>query len=194
MNITIEYCVSWNYFPQASSLAAAIKKEFNVTAEYIKSGGGVFEVVKDGNLIFSKRSSGRFPNNEEVINGIKSTGWEPVFCRIYLNWLDHCLVLSVIRGFYVFPASKFKRCFCNFEPAWKCFFQNYDKFEYFEGIELLPFRGVIQLSWFLFLRHKICTMSVLDRHFIFSVCFLNEYFVICEHQYRIYLLVFTIFC
>jgi len=53
-------------------LAAAIQKEFGVTAEYIKSGGGLFEVVKDGRLIFSKKAAGRFPTHEEIIEKIRA--------------------------------------------------------------------------------------------------------------------------
>jgi len=36
----------------------------------IKSGGGVFEVVKDGKLIFSKKATGRFPENKEIFKKI----------------------------------------------------------------------------------------------------------------------------
>jgi len=38
-----------------------------VEIEYIKSSGGVFEVEKDGKLIYSKRQTGRFPESSEVI-------------------------------------------------------------------------------------------------------------------------------
>jgi len=51
-------------------LAAALKDRYGIKAEMIKSGGGVFEVVKDGKLIFSKKASGRFPNNQEVFDKI----------------------------------------------------------------------------------------------------------------------------
>jgi selenoprotein W-related protein len=34
--------------------------------ELIPSGGGVFEVSLDGDLIFSKKSEGRFPEYEEI--------------------------------------------------------------------------------------------------------------------------------
>jgi selenoprotein W-related protein len=37
----------------------------------IPSGGGKFEVVVDGNLIFSKLAEGRFPTNEEVLAKMK---------------------------------------------------------------------------------------------------------------------------
>lgn len=35
--------------------------------ELIPSAGGVFEVVGDGELIFSKKALGRFPEEDEVI-------------------------------------------------------------------------------------------------------------------------------
>ena len=72
MKITIEYCTSWNYYPQASSLAAAIKSELGHTSEYIKSGGGLFEVTANGKIIFSKKETGRFPSNDEVIKNLRS--------------------------------------------------------------------------------------------------------------------------
>ena len=52
-------------------MADEIKKNINdVTVEFIKGSGGVFEVVKDGDLIFSKRSEGRFPNPSEIITSL----------------------------------------------------------------------------------------------------------------------------
>jgi len=38
----------------------------------IASGGGVFEVTVDGDLLFSKRSSGRFPGDGEVVRLIRA--------------------------------------------------------------------------------------------------------------------------
>lgn len=71
MKISIEYCAQWHYDPQAVSLAAEIEKRFPVKVELIPSGGGVFEVRKDGQLIFSKKATGRFPTHEEVLAKIK---------------------------------------------------------------------------------------------------------------------------
>jgi len=34
--------------------------------EVVKSSGGVFEIVVDGDLRFSKKALGRFPTDEEV--------------------------------------------------------------------------------------------------------------------------------
>jgi selT/selW/selH-like putative selenoprotein len=44
----------------------------NIEAQLIKSGGGVFEVVADGKLIFSKKTEYRFPEHEEIIETLKS--------------------------------------------------------------------------------------------------------------------------
>jgi selT/selW/selH-like putative selenoprotein len=52
-------------------LAAAIEKELGIKAEYIKSGGGVFEVEADGQLIFSKKKEYRFPEDREIIEKLK---------------------------------------------------------------------------------------------------------------------------
>jgi len=48
-------------------LAAEIESTFGVNAELIVGKGGCFEVLADGNLVFSKNEAGRFPENSEVI-------------------------------------------------------------------------------------------------------------------------------
>jgi selenoprotein W-related protein len=51
----------------ASRLKAEIEKKYQqALVELIESSGGVFEVTKDATLIFSKRSEGRFPEDEEI--------------------------------------------------------------------------------------------------------------------------------
>ena len=72
MNISIEYCAQWNYLPRASSLEAELKSRFpGVETKLISSGGGVYEIILDGELIFSKKTLGRFPDDGEVIALIK---------------------------------------------------------------------------------------------------------------------------
>jgi selT/selW/selH-like putative selenoprotein len=44
------------------------KKVSNVEVELIKGSGGAFEVVKDGELIFSKLKEGRFPEVAEIFS------------------------------------------------------------------------------------------------------------------------------
>ena len=67
MKVTIEYCSVWNYLPRASSLEAKLKQTFQgIDVQLISSGGGVFEVAVNGQLIFSKRSLDRFPEDGEI--------------------------------------------------------------------------------------------------------------------------------
>jgi len=48
-----------------------LKNELGVQAELIESGGGVFEIEYGGNLLFSKKDLGRFPNEGEGLKLIK---------------------------------------------------------------------------------------------------------------------------
>ena len=70
--MSIEYCVEWNYLPKAASLAEAVEAEFGITPDLIKSGGGVFEIEVDGDLVFSKKTQFRFPEHQEIIDILKS--------------------------------------------------------------------------------------------------------------------------
>jgi selenoprotein W-related protein len=51
-------------------LAAAIRARFGVEPELIPGSGGVFEVLVDGELVFSKRQRGRFPRDEEILTAL----------------------------------------------------------------------------------------------------------------------------
>ena len=60
--------------PQAVGLAQALMDEFGQrfgSVKLIPSDGGRFEVSIDGNLIFSKLETGRFPENTEIIDQIR---------------------------------------------------------------------------------------------------------------------------
>ena len=74
MNISIEYCVQWNYEPKALSLREDLNEKFGYWAELIESSGGVFEVTVNGDLIFSKKSLDRFPEDNEIINLVERFG------------------------------------------------------------------------------------------------------------------------
>jgi len=52
-------------------LADELRRNFRVEAEVVKSGGGVFDVVVDGKLVFSKDRTGRFPNVGEISKLLK---------------------------------------------------------------------------------------------------------------------------
>ncbi|MBK9376655.1 MAG: Rdx family protein [Holophagales bacterium] len=47
-------------------MAAELKRAFGVDATLKKGSGGVFDVVVDGTLVYSKRDTGRFPEPGEV--------------------------------------------------------------------------------------------------------------------------------
>jgi len=51
-----------------------LEKEFDTNIELIPSVGGVFEVVVDAELLFSKKKLQRFPENGEVEMLIKNKG------------------------------------------------------------------------------------------------------------------------
>lgn len=51
-------------------MADALKEEYDVSAEMIPGGGGVFDVVVDGTRVYSKQETGRFPEHHEIIHAI----------------------------------------------------------------------------------------------------------------------------
>ena len=69
MKVSIQYCGVWNYYPKASSLKAEIEKSFpDIEVTLIEGSRGIFDVKADGQLIFSKYKSGRFPDHDEILN------------------------------------------------------------------------------------------------------------------------------
>ena len=53
-------------------MAATIKSEIGVESEIICGGGGIFDVVVDGDRIFSKHELGRFPEDDEILSKIRT--------------------------------------------------------------------------------------------------------------------------
>lgn len=54
-------------------MAATLKEKLGIDEEQItliKGDNGVFDVVVDGALIFSKDSEGRFPEEREIVDAI----------------------------------------------------------------------------------------------------------------------------
>ena len=48
-------------------MATELETDLNATVEFIKGGGGIFDVVVDGKLVFSKHKEGdRFPDVGEI--------------------------------------------------------------------------------------------------------------------------------
>jgi len=72
MKLSIEYCTQWNYFARASSLEAELKSKFEgIETNLILGRGGVFEIMLNGDLIFSKKEKGRFPDDGEIVSLIE---------------------------------------------------------------------------------------------------------------------------
>ncbi len=73
MKLQITYCNEWNYLPKASRVEQELKTTHpDVNVQLIPGQGGIFDVVADGTLIFSKRITGRFPENDEISKLIQS--------------------------------------------------------------------------------------------------------------------------
>jgi selenoprotein W-related protein len=51
---------------------AEIKEARGIDTQLIKGSGGQFEVVCDGELIFSKKQLGRFPETSEILDKISA--------------------------------------------------------------------------------------------------------------------------
>ncbi|MCH9650404.1 MAG: Rdx family protein [Deltaproteobacteria bacterium] len=52
-------------------MAEAIQEKFGITATLIKGRGGAFEVKLDEQLLYSKKSTGRFPDSGEVETAVQ---------------------------------------------------------------------------------------------------------------------------
>ena len=67
--LELTYCAKWKYTPRAISLIGELltKYEFQLdSVTIIPSDGGRFEVVLDGELIFSKKALGRHAEPGEI--------------------------------------------------------------------------------------------------------------------------------
>ena len=72
MHITIEYCGEWNYQARAARLAEKIKHSTGTDALLLKSSGGVFEITVNEQLIYSKKATGVFPRDDDIIDTLKN--------------------------------------------------------------------------------------------------------------------------
>ncbi len=73
MKIEIHYCSQWDYKPDAVSLAAELRSNFDIEASLFAEGKGIFDVVVDGVLLYSKYETHRFPETDEVTKLINQT-------------------------------------------------------------------------------------------------------------------------
>ncbi len=49
-----------------------ISNDLGIHAELVKGDRGIFDVVADGTLVFSKHSEGRFPKPGEVVRSLRA--------------------------------------------------------------------------------------------------------------------------
>ena len=77
MIVTIKYCGEYckchnkNYIGEASSLEAAIKDATAIEDVFLREGSnGIFDVLVDDTLVYSKDETGRVPTNEEILDSI----------------------------------------------------------------------------------------------------------------------------
>ena len=71
MQIDIHYCTEWNYKPNAVSLADELHKAIGVEAKLIPGRNGIFDVIVNEVMVFSKYETGRFPKTGEVTSNLK---------------------------------------------------------------------------------------------------------------------------
>jgi selenoprotein W-related protein len=68
-NVEIEYCAQCRFILRASWMAQEILMTFgeNITSLSLKpSSGGVFTIRLDGEVLFSRKEKGRFPESKEI--------------------------------------------------------------------------------------------------------------------------------
>ena len=58
----------------AAGLAAKIAEELGIEAQLIKGAAGVFDVIVDDTVVFSKVKEQRFPQDIEIIEALRRLG------------------------------------------------------------------------------------------------------------------------
>ena len=65
MEIEIKYCGIWNYKPEALRVREQLIGS-GYTVQLVEGTGGVFDIVVDNQLKFSKKINGNFPSEKEI--------------------------------------------------------------------------------------------------------------------------------
>ena len=69
MDIHIEYCEKWNYYPDFVRVTKLIKKysaNFNIQSNAKPPRSGAFEVTINNKLVFSKLKTKEFPTASDI--------------------------------------------------------------------------------------------------------------------------------
>ncbi len=77
LDISVEYCAPCGYSPRAVELTSEVMGDRGVEAyirswRLIPSRGGVFEVMVNGELVFSKKALGRHAEEGEIKTSIEA--------------------------------------------------------------------------------------------------------------------------
>jgi len=67
--VTIFYCVTCNYLPQATRAAEALREALGIEAVLVRGHSARFEVEVNGKLVLAK-GDGRFPTSREVVEAV----------------------------------------------------------------------------------------------------------------------------
>jgi len=66
LTINIFRCSECNYIEQAANVAEEIHESFNIEVQILDGFLGSFDVIVNGEIIFSKAETGRFPDVGEI--------------------------------------------------------------------------------------------------------------------------------
>ena len=69
MNIEIEYCVKWNYKPEfdrVSKIIKSINSDVIIIGNRFSPRSGAFEVILNGETVYSKFSTNTFPKRKDI--------------------------------------------------------------------------------------------------------------------------------
>lgn len=69
--VTIEYCKGWSYAFRYQELAGTIRQVPGVQVTGVKGRPNSFEVLVNGELIYSKLKTGTFPETDEMTEKVK---------------------------------------------------------------------------------------------------------------------------
>jgi selT/selW/selH-like putative selenoprotein len=53
-------------------LEAKINEELGIEAKLAEGENGIFDVIADGEVVFSKHTAGRFPDTQEIIDILRA--------------------------------------------------------------------------------------------------------------------------
>jgi selenoprotein W-related protein len=73
MDVELKYCAMWNYEPQALSLTGKLLTAFKQqirSLTLIPMGGGCFELSLNGELVYSKLKTHKFPDEKWVLETV----------------------------------------------------------------------------------------------------------------------------